>query len=515
MSCGEPVEPGITIRHASAISFQNLHPLDPHCSTGVGTMPWAKSIFEGLTEKVPGTGALVPCLATSWNISANWTYIDFFIREGIEFHNGDPLTASDVVYSFERAMDEDLGFAWGAEFRNLIDSAEEIGDYQVRVHLNAPYGHIADRCSEYFVIVPKDYIETEGLENFRENPVGTGPFKIVDWEQDVYVKLEAVKDHWRQPPDYDYLIIEVVPEDTTRMAMLQTGETDVAKVGAALIPSAEADPDLSLIASEYCYGLSIVFLDLLDRDDPESPVYNSPWQDARVREAVDYAIDRDGIADTLNGVYTPMGTFWAPYNTGYEYLEPPAYDPDQTISLLGDYCNSNNITWDPEGPPYGWEDLLWGDLYWYPGQRSVSEAIVAQLNEVGIEIVGSELEHMTYVQKMINGECLGLTTMTALFWSGMVNPAAASESMTIGLYAPLGRTYPELVEAWNDMAAATIEEDIISAAQAFEDLLFDLNWMTPMFAVNTMFAYGEHVGSWNPVPGWSYGVGFEYLDYVE
>ena len=108
------------------------------------------SLFEGLTRKEVGTGDIKPCLATSWKIAPDWSSVDFFIRKGVKFHNGDPLTAEDVKFSFERAMREDLGFATRGEMTRSIDSIKVVNPYQVNIKTKEPWPALLDlMCHEH------------------------------------------------------------------------------------------------------------------------------------------------------------------------------------------------------------------------------------------------------------------------------------------------------------------------------------------------------------------------------
>ena len=173
--------------------------IDPHTGVGAEQTTINCLLFDSLLTK-DGQGREVPAMAESWTIAPDWTYIDFKLRKGIKFHNGDPFTSKDVKFSIERAMREDLMFVFGAEARRQIDRVETQGDYQVRVWLKMPYPALFDRLYNNLMMVPKNYIEKVGDAGFAAKPVGAGPFQIMDFKHDDYVRVKAVRNHYRKTP---------------------------------------------------------------------------------------------------------------------------------------------------------------------------------------------------------------------------------------------------------------------------------------------------------------------------
>ncbi len=252
-------------------------------------------------------------MAESWTIGPNWAYYDFKLRKGIKFHNGDLFTSKDAKFSIERAMREDLMFVFGAEARRFIDRVETMGDYQVRVYLKAPYPAFPDRLFNNLMMVPKNYIEKVGDAGFAAKPVGAGPFQIVDFKHDEYVRVKAVRNHYRKTPFVDEVHFKITEEPATRLAMLKTGETDMIMLNQQHIPEVRKDPNLRIIWSQHTYLVTMVFQDLARPNEP------SPFLDERVRKAASLAIDRVGICkNVLNGGAEPWGTFLAPYHAGFD-----------------------------------------------------------------------------------------------------------------------------------------------------------------------------------------------------
>jgi len=196
---------------------------DPTTDFKNGSIGPCSLAWDSLVAK-DAEGHFVPSLATSWEIAEDWSRMDFWIREGVEFHNGEPCTAEDVKFSFDRIMAEDSVSFIHPEFVENIDRVEIVDDYHIRVHLRQPYPAFLQRCFELFIIVPKDYIEEVGDAGFAAKPIGTGPFRLVEFnEPEAWVKFEALPKHFRQTPYIKTIVYKEVTEATTRLAMLKTG----------------------------------------------------------------------------------------------------------------------------------------------------------------------------------------------------------------------------------------------------------------------------------------------------
>ncbi|PYM41687.1 MAG: hypothetical protein DME12_10625 [Candidatus Rokuibacteriota bacterium] len=186
------------------------------------------AIHDALVRPLPGQ-KMGPSLAESWTESPDGLTYEFKLRRGLKFHNGDPVTADDVRFSFERYK------GTGAkELGARVQRVEVVDALVVRFHLREPwpdfmtfYGTTATAAG---IVVPKRYLEQVGDDGFRKHPIGAGPYKFVSHTPGVEVVLEAYGGHWRRVPNVKRLIMKSVPEGTTRVAMLKSGEADIAYV---------------------------------------------------------------------------------------------------------------------------------------------------------------------------------------------------------------------------------------------------------------------------------------------
>jgi peptide/nickel transport system substrate-binding protein len=411
--------------------YVTLSPLwfDPGEVVGQLTPFWVLyAMHDALVKPMPGN-LLAPCLAESWTVSADQKTYEFKLREGLRFHNGDPFTAEDVKFSFQRAKG-------GRVLRERVRDVEVVGPTRVRFHLHEPwpdfltfYGSLVSGSGW---IVPKKYVERVGDDGFRRQPVGLGPYRFVSHTAGVELVMEAFEGYWRKVPSVKRLVFKSVIESTTRLAMLKRGEVDVAYLLDG--PQAEEvkrDPQLRLAFSG---GIAVFFLDFLDQWDPKSP-----WHDRRVRLAANLAIDRKVLseAETL-GASRPAGNF---IPRTFEFalpIEPDPYDPGRARKLLAEAGYSNGF------------DA--GELHQLPPYFSLGEGIVNYLRAVGIRLRMRPMERAAYLALIASKKAKGVCVCTSALYGN-----AASRMSEVypsdGAYAYGG--YPDIDALFRQQALET------------------------------------------------------------
>src|SRR2546425_5191310 len=250
---------------------------DPAEHTGIITiMKVLYAMHDALVKPMPGN-AMAPSLAESWTAAKDGLSYEFVLRRGVIFHNGDPLTADDVKFSFERYRG-----AAAKLLKDKVKAVEIVAPHRVRFVLNEPWPDFltfyATPATGAAWIVPKKYVERVGDAGFKKHPIGAGPYKFVSHQPGVELILEANDKYWRKAPSVKRLVMKVVPEEPTRLAMLKNGEADIAYLMTG--PVAEEikrTPSLRLVPSG---GQWITAVCMLDQADPKSP-----WHDPRVRLA--------------------------------------------------------------------------------------------------------------------------------------------------------------------------------------------------------------------------------------
>jgi len=303
-----------------------------------------------------------PSLATEWKALDETTW-EFKLRQGVKFQNGDPFSAEDVKFSFDRVLDPNTKSPQYGNIRG-IKEVKIVDPSTVHLITDKPFPLLLERLV-FFPIIPKKHFEKVGAQAFAESaPVGTGPYKFVEWKRDQYLKLERFNEHWRGPAPIKNLIIRVIPETSTQVAELKTGGVDIARnLAPDLIPDLKAHPN-TYVSTAPILRTHYVELDMRE----------SPFNKKEVRQAANYAIDRQAIVDKLmGGLGKVVPTVVNPMAFGYDpQVEAYHYDPKKAKELLkqAGFPNGTDIT------------LHTGTSAAF--NRQLAEAIAEMLTEVGL-----------------------------------------------------------------------------------------------------------------------------------
>ena len=338
--------------------------LDPAETEGIIT-PFMVlyALHDALVKPMPA-GLNTPSLAESWSQSKDGLTYEFVMRKGVKFHNGDPVTAADVKFSFERYKG-----AGAKLLKERVREVQIVDPGRVRFVLKEPwpdfmtfYGTSATGSGW---VVPKAYVEKVGDDGFKKAPIGAGPYKFVSFNPGVELVMEAYEGYWRKTPIMKRLVLRSMPEETTRAAALKKGEIDIAYLlTGPVAEDIQRTPGFKLVAPKESAG--VFWLDLPDQWDPKSP-----WADRRVRQAASFAIDRQALnqAETL-GFSMPTGSLIPRALEFSRFFEPDPFDPAKSKKLLAE-----------AGYPSGFDA---GDLYPWPPYNSMGEALSTYLAAVGI-----------------------------------------------------------------------------------------------------------------------------------
>ena len=333
--------------------------LDPHMHFERVGILVNINMFDSLLHK-NGKLAYEPSLATSWKALSD-TVWEFKLRPGVKFHNGETMTAEDVKYSFERVLDPKKKSPQYGNVRAIKEVRITAPD-TIQLVTDKPFPLLLERLV-FFPVVPKKHVEKVGDQAFGERaPVGTGPWKFVEWKRDQYIKLEAFDGHWRGKPPFKFLVFRAIPEVATQVAELKTGGVDIIRnVSADLVPDLKAHPQTYVTAAPIL-RVHYVALDML----------HAPFDKKAVRQAANYAIDRQAIIQKMMaGLGAEVATVVQPAAFGYDpEVKPYPYDPKKAKELLAQ-----------AGYPNGVDVTLHSGFVEF---RPVFEAICQMLTEVGI-----------------------------------------------------------------------------------------------------------------------------------
>jgi len=445
-------------------------------------------VHDALVKPMPA-GLATPSLAESWQESKDHLSYTFTLRKNARFHNGEPVTAEDVKFSFERYKG-----ASATLLKEKVKEVQVLDPGHVRFVLKEPwpdfmtfYGTTASGAGW---IVPKKYVEKVGDDGFKAAPIGAGPYKVVSFKPGVELVMEAFDGYWRKAPSVKRLVMRSMPDESTRAAALKAGEVDISFLLTG--PTAEAvqkTPGLKIVAPL----LSGAFwLELPDQWDPKSP-----WADKRVRMAADVAIDRQGLnkAETL-GFSRLTGNFVPRIFQHALVLEPPPYDPAKAKKLLAE-----------AGYPNGFDG---GEFYPFPPYNTMGEAIQGYLQTVGIRTRMRVMERAAYFtqwqEKKLHGVIL---VISAAFGNAATRLEPYATKKGIYAYGSL----PEVDDLYVRQARELDSKKREAMLHQIQKTLADQVTTVPIYELAFIWGVGPRVaeGGAGLIPGFSYSAPFEDL----
>jgi peptide/nickel transport system substrate-binding protein len=344
------------------------------------------AVHDALLKPMP-SGPSANSLAESWTVSPNGLVYDFTLRKNARFHNGEPVTAEDVKFSFERYRG-----ANAATFKERVQEVRVLDARRIQFHLKEPWSDFitfyGTTASTAGWVVPKKYVEQVGDEGFKKAPIGAGPYKVVSFTPGVELQLEAFDGYWRKSPAVKKLIFRSLPDETTRAAALKRGDVDVAYfLNGPIAEEVRRTPGLRLMAVR---SNTIFFLDF--RGQWEA---GSPWQDPRVRMAASLAIDRRAMNDAEQLGFGGLTGNVVPRTLDFALpIDADPYDPARAKRLLAE-----------AGFPRG---LDAGDFTIAPPYEGAGEAIANYLAAVGIRVKIRTMERAAFFSAWPQGRLKGL-----------------------------------------------------------------------------------------------------------
>ncbi|MEK4299879.1 glutathione ABC transporter substrate-binding protein [Oceanobacillus sp. FSL W8-0428] len=377
--------------------------LDPGAVNDVPSFDVQYNIFEKLVKHDEDMN-LIPSLATEWNQVDDTTW-EFKLQEGVTFHDGEPFNAEAVKVNIERMMDPDVGYPT-ANMVEMVEDVEVVDDYTVHIKTEYPFPGLPANLGHPMgaIISPKqieeDYAAMEDGENpgsvINAHPIGTGYFTFDEWASGQYIRLVKNEDYWDGAAKLDSVTFKVVPEDLTRLAELQTGDSHVSNpLSSSDIGQVEQSEDLEM------YQQSSVSLDYIGFNTQKEP-----FDDKRVRQAISMALDKGQILDgVVNGYALEAEGPLSPGVFGYdESIKGLEYDVDAAKELLAE-----------AGYPDGFSTTLWTNET--RERADIATNAQAQLKEIGIDVSIEMMEWGAYLEQIGNGDhdmfILGWSNSTA------------------------------------------------------------------------------------------------------
>lgn len=368
--------------------------LDPAIVTDGESFKVTENIFETLLNFGEQDTSVNPGLAKEWEVSEDGLTYTFHLQEGVKFHDGTDFNAEAVVKNVERwkgGAEEKFYYfhsMFKSEGEDIIKSVEAVDDYTVVFTLSRPQApFLKNIAMSPFGIASPTAFESAG-DAFGDNPVGTGPFKFVEWKRNDSITVEKNEDYWQEGlPKLDKIIFRSIPDNSARLNALTTGEIDLADgINPSDAATVESNAELQLIERP---SMNVGYLGLTTT--------RKPFDNALVRQAVNYAIDKQAIVDAFfqgraEVAVNPMPSSISGYN---EEIKGYPYDPEKAKELLAEagYDGEEIELWAMPVPrPY------------MPDGQKVAEAIQKNLADVGIPSKIVTFEWATYLEKAKNGE---------------------------------------------------------------------------------------------------------------
>ncbi len=425
------------------------------------------AIHDALVRPYPGQ-KMGPSLAESWQESPDGKTYEFKLRPNLKFHNGDPVTTEDVKFSFERYKG-----AGATTLHDHVREVEIVDPRVVRFHLAEPWPDFmtffGTTATAAGIVVPKRYVTQVGDDGFKKHPIGAGPYKFVANKPGIEIELEADPGYWRRAPNVKTLILRSVPEATTRAVMVRTGEADIAV--ALDGPDAEGlqHEGFKIVSSKHA---SIFWIEFGDQGDPKSP-----WHDQRLRQALNYAIDRKGINEAACLGFCPPAGVIVPRVMDFALqVEPTPYDPAKAKQLLAAAGHPNGI------------DA--GDFAAIPGFPTVAEAVVNDLNAAGIRVRLRQMERAAFYAAWQEKKLPALF-MTAAGNSGNAGSRVEAFIQSKGAYAYGG--YPDIDALFQQQARERDIEKRQELLYKIQQLTIDRTMYAPIMDLRTLNGIGPRV----------------------
>jgi len=424
------------------------------------------AVHDALVKSMPGN-AMAPCLAESWTTSPDGLVYEFVLRKGVKFHNGDPVTAEDVKFSFERYRG-----ILAKSIKDRVAAVDVVDSGRVRFRLKQPW---PDFMTIYTVatgaawVVPKKYVEKVGDEGFRKAPIGAGPYRLVSFTPGVELVMEASDHYWRKTPHVKRLVLRTISDEATRLAALKRGEVDVIYlVSGDLAGELKRTPGLTL---RPVYP-STHWLTLPDQFDPKSP-----WHDKRVRLAANLAMDRQGLNEAATlGLSKITGSI---VQSTFEFFWPPPlhpYDPARARQLLTE-----------AGYPNGFDA---GEFFTDIPVASWGEMMVNYLKAVKIQLKLRPMERATFFKGIAEKK---LKNVIYVFTGNAGNAATRLEAYAIGGGTYVYGSYPDIDGLFREQAAELDRAKREALLHRVQQLVHERAMFIPIWDLAFVHGFGPRV----------------------
>ena len=498
----DPVEQDTVLRYGISEGPATINP------TNLGDIisyEMVRQCYNGLTDREPD-GTLKPGLAESWTLENDGMSYRFKLREGVRFHSGNELKASDVKFTFEYDLSPDRSSSSASYLTEIVgaqamldgtaqelEGFEIVNDYEFVIHFTQPVVYFPEYCSvESLYIVEQAEVEGAGEDWWMDQSAGTGPYSLQEYTEDEHVLMTANQNYWDGAPSIDGIEFVIVPEETTAFEMYKSGELDVITAPSAELSNIKADETLSQELVSYPMADNTYF-------GMNQSLYE-PFQDIRVRQAISMVISQEDLSnkvfpDITNPLY---GILPPDFNGANEERGAWTYDPEEARNLLSQagYDASNPL------PPL--------EIYCMGYNEDTAVYMQSQLQtELGMTVTISPCDRATLLDVLGNQQGQSyIFGSTAAYGDprALIQPAfntGAGRNFS-------GYSNPEFDALMDETAQMTDVEARTALYQQAEQLLIDDCAFVPLYVDMNLLLVKPYVTNMKLS-----GLGMDILDTVE
>lgn len=433
-------------------------------------------ICESLTDR-GADGSVVPYVAKDWEMVDDRTWL-FNLEEDIFFSNGEKLTADSVVGTFEILKRDDITWPLKGDITTVVESMEAVSDYQVKIVTYEPFSTLPLRLV-LFRVLPTAYFNEVGDEGYMANPVGSGPYKFVEFEKGSHCVLEAVDNHWKYDPQIRKITFNIILDSAARVAALEAGDVDwIIGVPLNEMERLSQSGKFETVSGPTTFCLFGQF----------NTCKSVPLQDVRVRRAVNMGINIDEIIEVvMGGKATKLNTMtFSPAFDGYDpSVERDPYDPEAARALLEEAGYGDGLTLTLNITPGS-----------QPGIGEVAQVMAAQLAEIGVTLDIQEIEGGLLRELYKTQDTADIVFQAIGGWQG---DATVVSNLTL---APGQRYSVWSTNEFEEMRIAIeTQTDPARRAQLYtemQQLEKDLCPAIVMWQTHEMYAYTSALKNWTP-----------------
>lgn len=381
--------------------------LDPAITIEIESFKVTVNLYDNLVKYEKKGGKIIPSLAESWKTSEDGLTWVFKLRKNVKFHDGTDFDAHSVQFNFERWMNADNPYHtgyfsyWSYNFRGfpgIVKSVTALSDYSVEIVLTEPYAPFLSTLTMPSFGIASPAAIMKYNENFRQHPVGTGPFQFKSWKADKEIVLKKNNNYWKNTPKVDEVIFRVIKSNEERLKLLQAGKIHIAdNLTSGEVEKIESDPKLQVYLRPF---FNVGYLAMNNQKEP--------FNKKEVRMAIGHLIDKDlMVKEVFNDLARQANSFVPPMIWGYhENIKSLEYNPEKAKKLLVE-----------SGYPHGFNITLWvmdAPRAYFPDPMLLAEFIKTSLSKANINVEIIKYSWEKYIEKIKEGE----HTLSLAGWTG-------------------------------------------------------------------------------------------------